>query len=106
MDRKFTIIDEITSQYGRFYTVGTLFTVRHLPPLEKVERDPISYFMDSVTNLFEHASKNCDDSNIVGISIRNDVNMRDKKIGIRFTRKDQFSADKILNVWEKVTQPN
>ena len=40
---------------------------------------------------------------MIGISIRNDVNMRDKAIGISFRRKDQLSTDVILNVWQKVT---
>jgi hypothetical protein len=31
MDRKFTIIDEITREYGRFNTVGTQHTVRFYP---------------------------------------------------------------------------
>ena len=40
---------------------------------------------------------------MVGILIRNEVNMRDKAIGISFRRKDQLSTDVILNVWQKVT---
>ena len=32
MDRKFTIVDEITRQYRRFNTVGTQLTIRLLPP--------------------------------------------------------------------------
>jgi hypothetical protein len=43
---------------------------------------------------------------MVGISIRNEVNMRDKAIGISFRRKDRLSTDLILNVWQKVTQSN
>jgi len=43
---------------------------------------------------------------MVGISIRNEVNVKDKAIGISFRRKDQLSPDVILHVWEKVTQSN
>jgi len=57
-----------------------------------------------VTDLCEHALRNCKDSDRVGISIDNEVNMRDKAIGIRFRRKDQLSTEVILNVWQKVTQ--
>jgi len=32
--------------------------------------------------------------------------MRDKAIGISFRRKDQLSADVILNAWENVRQSN
>ena len=61
--------------------------------------------MVSVTNLCEHALQNCDDSDMVGVSMRNEVNMRGKAIGISFRRKDQLSTDVILNVWQ-VTQSN
>ena len=98
MDRKFKIIDEITRQYRRFNTVGTQLTVRLLPPLEEYERDTVSHYMSSVTDLCEQALRNCDYSDMVGISIRNEVNMRDKVIGICFRRKDQLSTDVILNV--------
>jgi len=43
---------------------------------------------------------------MVGISIRNEVNMRDKAIAISFGRKDQLSENVILNVWQNVTQSN
>ena len=62
--------------------------------------------MASVTNLFEHALRKSNDSDMVGISIRNEVNMRDKAIGISFRRKYHLSTDVILNVWQKVTQSN
>jgi len=62
--------------------------------------------MASVNNLCEHALRNCDDSDMVGISIRNEVNMRDKEIGISFRRKDLLSTDAISNVWQKFTQSN
>ena len=54
----------------------------------------------------EHALQNYDDSDMVGLSIRNEFNMRDETIGISFRRKDQLSTDVILNVWQKVTQSN
>jgi len=90
MDYKFTIINENTRQYTRFHTLGTQFTVRLLHPPEGNVRDIISYFMASVTYLCEHILRNCDDSNMVGISIRNEVNMRDKAIGIIVRLKDHF----------------
>jgi len=59
-----------------------------------------------MTNLCEHALRNCDNSNMVGIPICKEVNMRNKANGISFRRKDQLSTDVILNVWEKVTRSN
>ena len=59
-----------------------------------------------MTDLCEYALRNCDDSDIVGVSNRNEVNVKDKAMGISFRRKDQISPDVILNVWKKVTQSN
>ena len=55
MDFKFTIIEEITREYRLFNTVGTQLTVRLLPPSEENERNPFSYFIESVTDLCEYA---------------------------------------------------
>ena len=39
---------------------------------------------------------------MVGISIRNENDIKDKAIVISFRRKDQPSADVVLNVWEVI----
>jgi hypothetical protein len=75
--------------------VGSQLTVRLLTTPEGDENNPISHFMASVTYLCEYALRNCDDSDMVGVSVRNEVNMRDKAIGISFRRKDQLSTDVI-----------
>ena len=77
--------------------------MRLLTPQEWDENNPISHFMACVTSLCEYALRNCDDSDMVGVSIRDEVNMRGKAIGISFRHKDQLSTDVFLNVWEKVT---
>jgi hypothetical protein len=43
---------------------------------------------------------------MVGITIRNEVNVQDKAIGISFRRKDQLSEHVIWSVFEKVAQSN
>jgi hypothetical protein len=58
-----------------------------------------------VSGLLQYALQNCEDSDMVGVTIRNEVNVQDKAIGLSFRRKDQISADVILSVWE-VTQSN
>ena len=98
MDRKFTIIDEITNTYRRFDTIRNQLNVRLSPPLDEDERDSISYFIDCVTNLCENALGNCNDSDMVGISNSKEDNMRHKAIGISFRRIDQLSANVILKV--------
>jgi hypothetical protein len=59
-----------------------------------------------VNDLFEYALRNAGDSDMVGITIRNEVDQNDKPIGISFRRKDQLSEDVIWSVFEKVSQSN
>jgi hypothetical protein len=47
-----------------------------------------------------------ENSDMIGITIRNTVNMQDKAIGISFRRRDQLSENVIWSVFEKVAQSN
>jgi hypothetical protein len=58
-----------------------------------------------VNERFEYALQNCQDSDMVGLTIRN-VNVQDKTIDISFRRKYQLSEDVIWSVFEKVAQSN
>jgi len=64
----------------------------------------MSHFLASVSDLFEYALRNCDDSDMVGITISNEVNVADKGIGISFRRKDQILSEVIWPVLGKVAQ--
>ena len=66
----------------------------------------MSHFQGSVTELFEYALRKCQDSDMVGLTIRNESNIQDKPIGFGFRRKDQISENVIWNVFEKVVQSN
>ena len=104
MDTRFKIEGEITRQYRRFNATGTQLTVRLLPPPD--EENPVSYFLASVNDLFQHALRGVSDGDMVGITIQNEVNQNDKAIGISFRRKDQLSGEVIWSVFEKVAQSN
>jgi hypothetical protein len=52
---RFTIEKEINSQNRRFNAVGTQPTVRLLPGEDP---NPMSHFLASVSDLFEHALQN------------------------------------------------
>jgi hypothetical protein len=82
----FTIDCEITRQYRCFNVEGTELNVRLLPPAVGDDSDAISNFQASVTDLFEYALRHCSDSDMVGLTIRNEINMMDKAIGISFRR--------------------
>jgi hypothetical protein len=102
----FQIDEEIIRQYRRFNATGTELTVRLLPPADGEYSNPFSHFQTGVTDVFEYALRNCQDSDMVGLTIRNEVNVQDKAIGISFRRKDQLSEDVIWSVFEKVAQSN
>ena len=68
MDRRYVIEGEITRQYGRFNAVGTQLTVRLQPPPDDV--NPVSNFLASVSDRFEHALWDVNNSNMVGINFK------------------------------------
>jgi hypothetical protein len=103
---RFTINGEINRQYKRFSAVGTQLTVRLLPQSEGEDLNPMSNFLASESDLFGYALQNCDDSDMVGITISNEVNVADKAIGISSRRKDQITPDVIWSVLGKVAQSN
>ena len=103
---RFTIDSEINRQYRRFNAEGSQLPVRLLPPIVGEDINPVSHFLSSVTDLFEYALRNRNDSDMVGITITNEVNVRDKDVGISFIRKDQITPEVIWSVFEKVAQSN
>jgi hypothetical protein len=103
---RFTIDSETNRQYSRFNALGTELTVRLLPPAVGDNSDAITHFEASVNDLFEYALRNCDDLDMVGITIHNEVNLLDKAIGISFRRKNQITEEAIWSVFSKVAQSN
>jgi len=103
---RFTIDEEVRRQYRRFNAEGTELKVRLLPPTDGDDTDPMAHFEASVTELFGYALRDCQDSDMVGLTIRNEVNIQDKPIGFSFRRKDQISKEVVWSVFEKVVQSN
>jgi len=100
--QKFSIEEEQTRQHRRFNAQGTQLTVRLLPPPEGEDPNPMPHFLHSVTELFEHALRDLEDSDMVGITISNVVEVKDRAIGISFRRRDQITGDVIWSVFEVV----
>jgi len=48
-----------------------------------------------MNEVFEYALQDVDDSDMVGITIQNQVNQNDTPIGISFKQKDQLSGEVI-----------
>ena len=98
---RFTINNETNRQYRRFNAVGTELIVRLLPPAVGDDSDAITHFKASVNDLFEYALRDVD-TEMVGNTIRNEINLLDKPIGISSRRKDQLSDEVIWSVFSKV----
>ena len=103
---RFTIDEVVRRQYRRFNAEGTELSVRLLPAPDGDDRNPMSHFQTSVTELFEYALRDCQDSDMFGLTIRNEVNVQDKLICFSFRREDQISKVVIWSVFEKVIQSN
>ena len=80
--------------------MGTQFKLCLLPPLDADDTDPVSYFLASVNDLLQPALQNASDSDMVGITIQNEINQNKKPIGVSFRRKDQLSVEVIWSVFE------
>jgi hypothetical protein len=103
---RFTIDSETNRQYRRFNARGTELKVRLLPPIAGDNSDAITHFQASVNDLFDYALRNSEDSDMVGITIHNEVNLLNKSFGISFRRRDQISDEVIWSVFSKVAQSN
>jgi hypothetical protein len=87
MARRFEIHGEITRQYRRFNVAGPQLTVRLLPPSDEGDTEPVSHFLASVNDLFEHALQNVSDGDMVGVTIHNKANKKDRHIGLSFHKE-------------------
>jgi len=103
---RFIIEGEIQRRYQRFNAVGKQLTVQVLSPHVGGDTNPVSHFLATVTDLVGYAVRNRSDSDMVGITIRNQVNLQHRAIGISFRRRDQLSENVIWSVFEKVAQSN
>jgi len=63
----------------------------------------MSHFLDSVTELFEYALRDLEDSDMIGITISNEVNVKDSYRDQ--LQKDQITGDVICSMFE-VAQSN
>jgi hypothetical protein len=77
-----------------------------LNPPSDLNLNPIDHFLANINDLFDHVLQDVQDSDMVGVAIRNEVNQSNKPIGLSFRRRDQISGDVIWSVLEKVTQSN
>ena len=59
-----------------------------------------------MNDLFEHALQNLIESDMVGITIQNHVNQKDKPIGMSFRPTDKLAGDVLWSVFEKASQSN
>ena len=69
---RFTIEEEVRRRYRRFNAEEAELKVRLLPQPDGDDTNPMTHFQASVTELFEYTLRNCQDSHMVGLTIRNE----------------------------------
>ena len=102
----FEILEVHTREYSRFNTRGRQWNVSLNPPAEIPLPDPVTAFVDSVNNMFDHVLEYVRDADMVGITIHNKVSQSDKPIVFSYRRKDQIWSDVIWSVFDKLLQSN
>ena len=103
MSQRFEVEVEITRLYRRFNVTGTQHSVRILPP-NFPDSDPITHFLEGMSELFEYALRDYSESDMVGPTNSNEINEQGKPIGISFRRMDQLSEEVTWSMFEKVAQ--
>ena len=83
MARRFEVVDTNTRQYRRYNAVGRQLAVRLIHLSDNT--NPVAHCLASVNDLIEHSLHDVDESDMVGITIPNQVNQNDKPIGINFS---------------------
>ena len=93
----FEILEVQSRVYSRFHLCRTQWKVRlNPPPPTTTAPDPVTHFIDSVNDLFDHVLEDVGDADMIGIIIHNEVN----HTGFSFRRKDKLSSDVIWSVFK------
>jgi hypothetical protein len=71
----FEILSERTKEYRRFNVVGSQITVRLSPP-SGIKPNAVSNFLASVNELLAYALQNVGVGDMVGLTIRNEINQQ------------------------------
>jgi len=71
MARSFEIVDANTRQYTRYNAVRRQLTVRLISPSDNTKH--VAHFLASVNDLIEHALRYVNVSDMVGMTIQNQV---------------------------------
>jgi hypothetical protein len=62
------------------------------------EQEPTSYLRECITGLTNYLVDQVPDRNMVGLTIRNTGNVKDKVYGISLRRRDQLKPDVVWDV--------
>jgi len=84
MARRFEILEANTRQYRRHNAVERQLTVRLILPSGST--NSVAYFLASANELIKHALRDVNESDMLGMTIQNQVKQNDKPIGNSFRR--------------------
>jgi hypothetical protein len=100
----FMILDETTKSFPKFNATGRSLLIKFNSPGEKQE--PTSCLRECITGLTNYLVDQVPDRDMVGLTIRNTENVKDKVVGISLRRRDQLKPDVVWDVLGKVIQSN
>jgi hypothetical protein len=103
-DLPFMILDETTKSFPKFNATGRSLLSKFNSPGE--EQEPTSYLRECITGLTNYLVDQVPEGNMVGLTIRNTENVKDKVVGISLRRRDQLKPDVVWDVLGKVIQSN
>jgi hypothetical protein len=99
---RFEVACEEYEEYRRFGAFTRSLTVRLLPP--RIAGDSLSHFMKSIRDVALYGMRDCADSDMVGVTLRN---MNSTLVsGISFRRRDRVTDEVIVSAISKVSQSN
>jgi hypothetical protein len=100
----FMILDETTKSFPKFNATGRSLLIKFNSRGE--EQEPTSYLRECITGLTNYLVDRVPDRDMVGLTIRNTENVKDKVVGISLRRRDQLKPDVVWDVLRKVIQSN
>jgi hypothetical protein len=100
----FMNLDETTESFPKLNATGRSLLIKFNSPGE--EQEPASYLRECITGLTNYLVDKVPDRNMVGLTIRNTENVKDKVVGISLRHRDQLKPDVVWDVLGKVFQSN
>jgi hypothetical protein len=98
------ISDETTKSFPKFNPTGRRLLIKFNSPAE--EQEATLYLQEWITGLPNYVVDQVPHRDMVGFTIGNTENVKDKVVGVSLRRRDQLNPDLVWDVLGKVIQSN